>query len=121
MADIPPVNARAKLMQQIEELSLLDATFQIKLWNVHRRSFGPPPHPEQIASDRLSARFPEAKIAEAERKVDELLKTCMNLGEAFHDDPGKYERGKARLQRTHPGFGADSYDQAISYGLYLAR
>ena len=119
MQDSP--DEREKLLDRLLRLPLDDAVFEICLWNAYRRQFGPPPHREKIESRMLDARYAPSRIEEAGQRVNALLRAAIIIGDAFHDHQPDYERRKAELPGTHPGFSAATYARAIDYGLYITR
>ena len=115
------VEEQRRVLERALSLPLPDAVFAIVNYNNHHRNMGPRPHCDPIPISVLRASGRQDEIEAWIGKVIALRSAAYRVGDALLRKDGSYEPVRARFEIEHPGFSANTYDEAISYGCFAAR
>jgi len=114
--------ARAKIVTEARNATLLDAAFAIISHNSSHQRFGLSlgERPLPIDLRVLRDRFAEVEIDDARHRARALLQDAYQAGEDAL--AGGFRREIVdKLRRRHPGFSDKCYEDTIHQGCFLAR
>ena len=115
------VREHERVLERALSLPLPDAVFEVVHYNDHNRRMGPPPHCEAIPLRALASKGTPEQLDEWVHRAASLRNAAFDVGDARLRRDGSYERALARFKAAHPGFGEQSYERVVGYGIYLAR
>ncbi len=83
-----------------------------------------PPLGHAEAKDRLHRLFPSLsydEVAELYLRATALADACYDAGDQCRDKRMTEERALASFRERFPGFSAEVYEQALSWGYFISR
>jgi len=101
----------------LDETRVLDAAFLLA-----KQAIPPLGHAE--AKEKLEQMFPSLSyehITELYLRAAALADACYGTGDQCLDKRMTEEQAIASLRQRFPGFSAETYSQALSWGCFLAR
>jgi len=101
-------------------LPLADAVCWIAVYNIWRRSLGPAPHPEPITLGELSSKGSPEDLEHWAGAARRLIDDGIVVADAITRDHAHADFILAAYRARHPGFSSATYDEALSYGQFLA-
>ena len=112
---------QARIQDLALSLALPDAVFTILFYNVHNRQMGPFPFCDPIPLTVLEQTFGPFEVEIWRMRASALLVDAFAVGDAWFGDHATYARIRAEYEAKHRGFSADTYKDAVHYGIWQAR
>ncbi|PKP87033.1 MAG: hypothetical protein CVT78_07755 [Alphaproteobacteria bacterium HGW-Alphaproteobacteria-17] len=112
---------QARIQDLALSLALPDAVFTILFYNDHNRRMGPFPFCDPIPLTILEQAFGPFEVEIWRSRASALLQEACVVGDAWFGDDATYARMRAEYEAKHPGFSADTYKDAVHYGIWQAR
>jgi hypothetical protein len=100
-----------------EEARVLDVAFGLA-------KEAAPPLGHAQAKDRLQRRFPALsfdEVTELYLRATALADACYDAGDQCLDNKMTEAQAITSLRQRFPGFSAETYEQALSWGYFIAR
>jgi hypothetical protein len=112
---------QARIQKRALSLALPDAVFTILYYNDHNRQMGPFPICDPIPLTVLEQAYCPFEVEIWRRRASALLRDAFAVGDAWFGDDATYARMRAKYEANHRGFSAETYKDAVHYGIWQAR